>query len=153
MGILFVGTVLPNIHAQEEFDEEFVEYVLDHIASIKELLNQSREAYVNGDKELAMKLATIAYLDHYEYIEWELLQYNEELIEDVEWMMREDLRGMIKDGAPISEVTQQIDTILEKLDSIAAIVPEFGVIAIMILILALTSSIMLLKKSSLNIYR
>lgn len=153
MGILFVGTVLPNIHAQEEFDDEFVEYVLDHIASIKELLNQSREAYVNGDKELAMKLATIAYLDHYEYIEWELLQYNEELIEDVEWMMREDLRGMIKDGAPISEVTQQIDTILEKLDSIAAIVPEFGVIAIMILILALTSSIMLLKKSSLNIYR
>lgn len=153
MGILFIGTVLPNIHAQEEFDDEFVEYILDHITSIKELLSQTREAYANGDKELAMKLATMAYLDHYEYIEWELLQYNEELIEDVEWMMREDLRGMIRDDASISDVTQQIDIILEKLDSIAAIVPEFGVLAIMILILALTSSIVLLKKSSLNIYR
>lgn len=153
MGILFIGTVLPNIHAQEEFDDEYVEYILDHIASIKELLGQTRDAYANGDKELAMKLATMAYLDHYEYIEWELLQYNEELIEDVEWMMREDLRGMIRDDASVPDVTQQIDVILEKLDRIAAIVPEFGVIAIMILTLAITSSIILLKKSSLNVYR
>lgn len=143
MGIIF----MPNVYAQEEFDEEFVDFILSHIESINELLVQADEEYSNGNKDLAMKLATTAYLEHYEYIESELGLYDEELIEDVEWAMREELRGMIKDGVPASEVSLKVNEILEKLQDIGAIVPEFGTIVMMILAVTMISMVAITSKS------
>lgn len=143
----------PNVYAQEEFDEEYVEFIMNHIDSINELLAQTDEEYSNGNKDLAMKYATTAYLEHYEYIESELGQYDEELIEDVEWAMREDLRGMIRDEASAAEVSEKIDEITEKLQNIAAIVPEFGILAVMILSISVFVTLVLLKKTPFLNYR
>ncbi|AFS82975.1 PEFG-CTERM sorting domain-containing protein [Candidatus Nitrosopumilus sediminis] len=141
----------PNVYAQEEFDEEYVEFILNHIDSINELLEQTDEEYSNGNKDLAMKYATTAYLEHYEYIESELGQYNEELIEEVEWAMREELRGMIKDEAPAPDVSEKIDEIKGNLQNIAAIVPEFGTVAMMVLSIAILSIVAITAKSKISI--
>jgi len=138
--------LIPNVYAQEEFDEKYVDFIMNHIDTINELLVQADEEYTNGNKDLAMKLATTAYIDHYEFIEFELQQYNEELIEDVEWAMREELRGMIRDDASTAEVSEKINEIREKLQNIAAIVPEFGVLAVMILSISIIATIMMVKK-------
>jgi len=138
---------IPNVYAQEEFDEEYVDFIMNHINTINELLEQANEEYANGDKDLALKLATTAYLDHYEFIESELEQYDEELIDDVEWAMREELRGMIKDEASTSEVSEKIDEIKEKLKGIAAIVPEFGIFTLMILSISILITLVMLKKT------
>jgi predicted secreted protein with PEFG-CTERM motif len=62
-------------------------------------------------------------------------------------MMRVELRDMIKNGAPVSEVSAQIDKVLLKMDEVAVIVPEFGQIAAMILIAGLIGSIVIFSKS------
>lgn len=149
----FVLITIPNVYAQEEFDEEYVEFIMNHLDSINELLVQTDEEYSNGNKDLALKLATTAYLEHYEFIESELGQYNEELIEDVEWAMREELRGMIKNEAPASEVSAKIDEIQGKIQEIATIVPEFGLFTLMILSISLFAALVLLKKSPLLRYK
>ncbi|MFQ5476956.1 MAG: iron permease FTR1 [Nitrosopumilus sp.] len=149
----FVLITIPNVYAQEEFDEEYVEFIMNHLDSINELLVQTDEEYSNGNKDLALKLATTAYLEHYEFIESELEQYNEELIEDVEWAMREELRGMIKNEAPASEVSAKIDEIQGKIQEIATIVPEFGLFTLMILSISLFAALVLLKKSPLLRYK
>lgn len=149
----FVLITIPNVYAQEEFDEEYVEFIMNHLDSINELLVQTDEEYSNGNKDLALKLATTAYLEHYEFIESELEQYNEELIEDVEWAMREELRGMIKNEAPASEVSAKIDEIQGKIQEIATIVPEFGLFTLMILSISIFAALVLLKKSPLLRYK
>jgi predicted secreted protein with PEFG-CTERM motif len=138
--------LIPNAYAQEVFDEEYVDFIVNHIDTINELLVQTDEEYTKGNKDLAMKLATIAYIDHYEFIEFELGQYNEELIKDVEWAMREELRGMIRDEASPKEVSQKINEIQEKLKDIATIVPEFGILTIMILSISILATVILAKK-------
>ncbi len=139
------------VHAQEtdeEFSEEFVDYIMGYINNIEQLLEQAKEEYSKGNVEEAHRLATVAYIDNYEFVEWELAQYDEELIEDVEWMMREELRSMIKNEAPQSEVNAKIDEILTKLDSIAAIVPEFGILAMMILVIGIVGILAVTSKNS-----
>ncbi|NIP62686.1 MAG: PEFG-CTERM sorting domain-containing protein [Nitrosopumilaceae archaeon] len=140
-----------NVAAQEsegEFSEEFVEYIMGYVDNIKHLLEQAKEEYANGNVDKAHSLATEAYIDNYEFIEWELAQYDEELIEEVEWMMREELRSMIKEGAPVSDVNAKIDTILIKMDSIAAIVPEFGIFTILILVIGILGAVVVSSKNS-----
>ena len=134
--------------SDEEFSQEFVDYIMGYVNNIKQLLEQAKEEYSQGNVEEAHSLVTKAYIDNYEFVEWELAQYDEELIEDVEWMMREELRGMIKNEAPVSEVNAKIDEILIKMDSIAAIVPEFGTIAMMILVIGILGTLAVTSKSS-----
>lgn len=126
--------------------------LLTYVENIRNLLNQIKVKYAEGDKDTALSLATKAYLDNYEFLEGPLIELDQkELMEEVEIMLREDLRDMIKTGEPSSKVDAHIDAILEKMDNIATIVPEFGTIAIMILAVAIISIIAVSAKSRLSI--
>ena len=70
-------------------------------------------------------------------------------MEEVEIMLREELRGMMKSGASVSEVNSQIDAILIKMDPVDVVVPEFSTIAMMILAVAIIASILFASKSKL----
>jgi predicted secreted protein with PEFG-CTERM motif len=121
--------------------------LLTYVENIRNLLNQVKVKYAEGDKDTAQSLATKAYLDNFEYLEGPIKESNPELVVDLETMMREELRDMINNDAAVSEVNQQVDEILAKMDTVAKIVPEFGTIAMMILVVGIISTMVILSKS------
>ncbi len=126
--------------------------LLDYVENIRELLEQTKIEYSDGDTDMALSLATKAYLDNYEFLEGPLIELDQkELMEEVEVMLREDLRNMIKNGEPISKVNSQVDGILEKMDTIATVVPEFGTVAMMVLSVAIISIVAITAKSRISL--
>jgi len=71
------------------------------------------------------------------------------LMEKIEVDMRENLRSMIKSGASTDDVDTQIDMILSDLSVAKTVVPEFGSIAILILVAAIIGSVLFARKSNL----
>ncbi|WP_316506240.1 PEFG-CTERM sorting domain-containing protein [Nitrosopumilus sp.] len=126
--------------------------LLEYVETIRELLEQTKQEYSNGNTDLALSLATKAYLDNYEFLEGPLIELDQrDLMEEVEIMLREDLRNMIKNGEPSSKVSAHIDAILEKMDTIATVVPEFGTIAMMILAVAIISIVAVSARSKISL--
>lgn len=121
--------------------------LLTYVENIRNLLTQVKEKYAQGDKDMALSLATKAYLDNFEFLEGPVEQTDPDLVHELETMMREELRNKISNNAPASEVNQQVDAILAKMDTVAKIVPEFGTIAVMILVIGTISAIVLVSKS------
>lgn len=109
--------------------------LLNYVENIRSLLQQTKEAYAAGNTDEALGLATKAYLDNFEYLEADVEKQNPDLKDEMEQMMRVELRDMIKNGASIEQVNAQIDMILVNMDDVAKIVPEFPFGAI----LAMTS--------------
>jgi len=137
---------IDEITGSESSEAELTGYV----EKIRELLTQAKQEYAAGDSDLALSLATKAYLDNYEFLEGPLIEAGEkELMIEVEIMLREELRGMIKAGASVSEVNSQIDAILIKMTTVEQVVPEFGTIAILILVTAIIGSVLFARKSNL----
>ena len=87
----------------------------DYISEIKNLLGQAKTQYQNGNADAAFDLVTAAYLDNYEFVEKDLAKLDLKLMEQIEIMMREELREMIKNKDTISEVDNKISLILDKL--------------------------------------
>jgi len=124
--------------------------LIDYVDNIRNLLEKTKTEYANGNNDVALSLATKAYLDNYEFLESPLIELGEEdLMEEVEVMLREELREMIRNGEPISKVNSQVDSILNKMDTIAKVVPEFGPIAMVILAASVVSIIAITSKSKL----
>lgn len=146
--VLFVFFQNANVFAQESELSERDKILLDYVSTIEELLTKANEEYAAGNKDEALRLATLAYIDNYEHLEWELAPIDEELIEDVEWMMREELLGLIRNDAPADQVQNKIDEILVRMDDVVAIIPEFGVLASITLSIGLIISIILMSKKS-----
>ena len=121
--------------------------LLTYVENIRDLLKQVKVTYAEGDKDTALSLATKAYLDNFEYLEGTIKQSNPELVDEVETMMREELRDMIRNDAPVEEINQQVDAIILKMDTVAKIVPEFGTIAMMILVIGIISTMVILSKN------
>ena len=95
---------------------------LGYVNNIIDLLNRADTAYSSGDKDLALSLATKAYLDNYEFLETPLVEAGEkEFMVEIEIEMREELRNMIKRNYSTSEVSSQIDDILLKMNTAAGI--------------------------------
>ena len=114
----------------------------DYISNIRAMLEQARSEYARGNGDEALSLATKAYLDNYEFLEAPLIQAGErELMEDVEIMMREELRSMIRSGEPADDVSSQIDMILIRMETVAQIVPEFGVMAMLVMASAAAAAV------------
>ena len=86
------------------------------ISNIRNLLDQVVTAYGNQDYGQAESLATEAYLENYEYIELPLAEIDESLMLDTEVMMREELRQLIQDRAPVEQLQQHIDAINNNLN-------------------------------------
>lgn len=99
----------------------------EHVENTRRLLSDARAEYEAGNRDLALSHATKAYLNSYEFLEGPLIDADErELMKEIEGMMRKELRTMMKEGAPASEVSEQIDAILLKMEVVSAIMPEFG---------------------------
>lgn len=124
--------------------------LLDYVENINILLEDARAEYNAGNSDLAQSHVTKAYLNNYEFLEGPLVEAGErELMEEIEVMMREDLRGMIQQGAPASEVSSQIDAILVKMETVAVIVPEFGAMTTVVLAIAAMAIIAISARSRL----
>ncbi|MGI0009137.1 MAG: PEFG-CTERM sorting domain-containing protein [Nitrosopumilaceae archaeon] len=122
-------------------EEMEVTELTDYVENIRNLLTEAKEEYAKGETDVALGLATKAYLDNFEFLESAVGAQDPELNEEVEEMMREELRDMIKNGATVEEVNSQIDEILLKMDEVAVIVPEFGQMALLVLAVAIISII------------
>lgn len=147
----FAGGIIHEVEEITGIEEEDSD-LLEYVENIRNLLSQTKTEYGNGNNDVALSLATKAYLDNFEFLEAPLVELGqEELMEEVEIMLREDLRQMIRDGEPASVVNSQVDSILEKMDTIATIVPEFGPIAIIILAVSIISIIAITSKSKFSI--
>ena len=86
------------------------------INNIKSLLTQLTTAYRAQDYQEAESIATEAYLENYEFIEAPIAQRDQQLMEQTEVMLREELRQMITDRAPIEQIEQHIAMINANLD-------------------------------------
>ena len=71
---------------------------VDYIQNARDLLNQTSIEFKNSNYTGAEELAITAYLDNFEHVEHELEEKGSpSFMEDIEHMMREELRNLIQD--------------------------------------------------------
>lgn len=97
-----------------------------YIPEIRNLLNQTLDAYENQNYDQADTLAIQAYLDNYEFIEAPLAEQNRTLMETTELMLREDLRRLIQAHAPIVEIQEHVDKINSNLNQAEELLAASG---------------------------
>lgn len=89
---------------------------VDYLENARGLLNLSSFEYRNSNYTGAEELATTAYLDNFEHVEEELEKKSSHaFMEDIEHMMREELRELIKDKAQQPELDIHINATDAKL--------------------------------------
>jgi hypothetical protein len=89
---------------------------IDYLQNARNLLNQTSAEYKNSNYTGAEELATAAYLDNFEYVEHEIEEKGSHaFMEDIELMMREKLRDLIKDKANQTELDLLINATDAKL--------------------------------------
>jgi hypothetical protein len=86
------------------------------IAEIRNILNQTIQEYKQQNYNEAENLAIRAYLDNYEYIENAIAEKDKALMQNIEVMLREQLRQMIQNKISSEELQQHIDKINSNLD-------------------------------------
>ena len=123
---------------------------LDYIEKIEQLLSQVKTEYRNGNSQLALDLATMTYIDNYEFIEKDIAEEDVKLMEQIEQSLRIQLVQMIKNGASPDKVDEHIDEILLHLNSAKLVVPEFGQMVIIILLVSI-STVFLFRNKIQNI--
>ncbi|MGI0056632.1 MAG: PEFG-CTERM sorting domain-containing protein, partial [Nitrosarchaeum sp.] len=125
--------------------------LLTYVENIRNLLNQVKVKYAEGDKDAALSLATKAYLDNFEFLESTLKEAGQdELTQEMETMMRVELRDMISNDASPSEVNSKVDIILENMEIVKIAVPEFGAVVIVTLTVAIIGIVIITNKIRLN---
>jgi len=120
----FVLLLLSSIHPVIVFSsqvegqdtEEIQRQPVKIIEDIQVLLNKILDEYRAQNYTGAEELATVSYLENYEYKEAPLAEKNEELMEETEIMLREDLRTAIEEKAPLDQVQQLVNNINGNLD-------------------------------------
>ena len=125
------------------------EVLLQYVDNIRELLEQSRTKYAEGDIEEAKRLAMKAYIDNYEYLEDPVGEQNEKLNDELEIMLREELQALMRKNASLEQVEEKMDAILERITIVEAIVPEFNSLVFLVLITAIIP-VILFSKVKLN---
>ena len=119
----FVLLLLSSIHpvivfsqVEERDTEEIQRQPVKIIEDIQVLLNKILDEYKAQNYTGAEELATVAYLENYEYIEAPLEEINEELMSETEIMLREDLSTAIEERAPVEQIQQLMNNINGNLD-------------------------------------
>ena len=119
----FIVLILASIHpvivfsqVEEQGEKETQRQPIQIIEDIQILFNKILYEYKAQNYTGAEELATITYLENYEYIEAPLGKKNKALMEETEIMLREDLRTAIGDKVPLEEVEQLINNINGNLD-------------------------------------
>ena len=89
---------------------------IDYLQNARNLLNQTSVEYKNSNYTGADELVIVAYLDNFEYVESELEKKgSHSLMQDIEHMMRQELRDLIKNKANQSELDMHISATDAKL--------------------------------------
>ena len=119
----FIVLILASIHpvivfsqVEEQGEKETQRQPVQIIEDIQILFNKILYEYKAQNYTGAEELATITYLENYEYIEAPLGKKNKALMEETEIMLREDLRTAIGDKVPLEEIEQLINNINGNLD-------------------------------------
>lgn len=100
-----------TLQGDEETDKS-----VNYLDNARNLLNQTSFEYKNGNFTGAEELADTAYLDNFEHVEGILEEKaSKSFMEDIEHMMREDLRKLIQDKADQSELDMHINATDAKL--------------------------------------
>jgi hypothetical protein len=86
------------------------------IADIRNILNQAVQEYKEQNYNEAEAMAIRAYLDNYEFIENAIAEKDKALMQNIEVMLREQLRQMIQNKVSQEELQQHIDKINSNLD-------------------------------------
>ena len=110
---------LKNGSGQENetiFTENESNKYIDYLQNARNLLNQTSAEYKNSNYTGAEELAIAAYLDNFEYVESELeKEGSHSLMQNIEHMMREELRDLIKNKANLAELDMHINATDAKL--------------------------------------
>ena len=91
--------VIYEITGHESSSDNLDEY----FENIYELLDDVVK-YHEINPDLAVKAAAVAYIDNYEFIEGPLDSVDSILMEDIEKLLRKDLRSMLQENAPKDEI-------------------------------------------------
>src|SRR6266540_1841189 len=109
------GSGQENETTVTENENESNKYI-NYLQNARNLLNQTSVEYKNSNYTGAEELAIVAYLDNFEYVESELEKKgSHSLMQDIEHMMREELRYLIKNKANQSELDMHINATDAKL--------------------------------------
>jgi len=93
--------------------------------NIRSLYSELENSLDQNDYTKAEELAIEAYLENFEYLESDIEVADSELLESLEYNMREELRNMIIDQSPDNEIKDFINlTILPELQSAEALVSQ-----------------------------
>jgi hypothetical protein len=98
---------------------------VDYIQNARDLLNQTSIEFKNSNYTGAEELAITAYLDNFEHVEHELEEKGSpSFMEDIEHMMREELRNLIQDKVDKTALDMHINAtdakLVEALDLLKA---------------------------------
>jgi hypothetical protein len=89
---------------------------VDYLQNARELLNQTSIEFKNSNYTGAEELANTAYLDNFEHVEHELEEKGSpSFMEELEHMMREELRDLIQDKVDKTELDMHINATDAKL--------------------------------------
>ena len=99
-----------------EDNQEIQRQPVKIIEDIQVLLNKILNEYKAQNYTGAEELATVAYLENYEYVEAPLAEKNKGLMEETEIMLREDLSTAIEEKVPLEQVQQLMNNINGNLD-------------------------------------
>lgn len=94
------------------------------IRNIQSMLNKISKEYREGEYSEAEELAIKAYLENFEFVETELGKRDESLNEELEHLLRVQLRELIKNRAPPSEIDSLTSEISEKLEKAERLLEE-----------------------------
>ncbi len=91
----------------------------EDIAAVKAGLDAALAAYKAGDKTKADALVGDAYLEHFEFVEGPLGKVDMAFMENLEDLIRAELRDAIKAGKPVADVESMVNEAKSKLDEAA----------------------------------
>lgn len=91
---------------------------------IDSLLDEIVAAYESGDAEGAAELSAEAYLENYEVIEAEVIEYAPDVNEELEPLLGADLRRQIQEGAPVEDIEEMVARAKELLAEAVEILEE-----------------------------
>jgi DNA primase len=118
IGSMFLSTLAlgqSQVKAQNE-TEATLDSAITYAQTARQLLNQTMVEYSTNNATGAEELATRAYLDNFEYVEPALEQKGAaDLKEQIEDMMREEIRDMIKTSTSADELHTLINATDAKL--------------------------------------
>ena len=93
-------------------------------AEIESLLDEIVATYEDGDAEAAAELSAEAYLENYEVIEAEVIEYAPDINEELEPLLGAELRRLIQEGAPVEDIKAMVERAKELLNDALEILEE-----------------------------